>query len=140
MTIWAAALLVVVPLSQPTGDAERLQGEWTRVRSVIDGKEKDGTAADAISLRIEKDRVYLLRDGKKAETPEIRLTLETSTMPRLLDVAVAKGPSLEGIYKLEGKRFTVCLQTGPGTKDRPTAFDAPVGSGLTVIVYEKKEP
>lgn len=120
-------------------DLKLLQGDWIQVRSVKDGKETEGTPADALVVRIAKDAILLVRDGKVLDTPAIRIKLETNAEPRLIDVAFAGGPTLEGIYKIEGKRWTVCLQGASGAKDRPTAFEAPAGSDKTIVVLEKKD-
>jgi hypothetical protein len=46
--------------------------------------------------------------------------------------------SMVGIYELDGDALKICFAK-PGTKDRPTSFQAKPKSGESLIVYERQK-
>src|SRR5262249_26261721 len=69
--------------------------------------------------------------------------LGPTNSPRTIDVTFTegerKGQTAVGVYEIEGDTFRVCVAR-PGD-ERPAEFSARVGSGRTLVVYqrEKKE-
>jgi uncharacterized protein (TIGR03067 family) len=116
-------------------DLDKLQGDWRKVESQVDG---NAEAADTMpSVRIRDDKVRLLQNGNEQEGIELKLKLDAQTNPRLIDIVLPDGQTLEGIYKLEAGRWTICIRSEAGVKDRPTTFESKPGSKLILAVFEK---
>ncbi len=60
--------------------------------------------------------------------------LDPDASPKTIDMTFTKGPEKGntslGIYKLEGDVWTICLTLT--AKERPTKFEAELGSGLVL--------
>jgi uncharacterized protein (TIGR03067 family) len=133
---WATLLLIAPVLmaeEKPT-DLDRLQGEWRRVQFEIDGKA--GEAEPNPGLRIAADKISLQQNGKDLELV-LTLKLDPTTDPKLLDLTLPDGQTLEGIYKLEENRWTVCIHGEPNIKNRPNTFESKPGSKAILAVFEK---
>ena len=122
--------------AEPT-DLDQLQGDWRKVQF-----ENNGTPGEADAMptvRIREDKVRLLQEGKEQESIELKLKLEPATDPKLLDIVLPDGQTLEGIYKLEAGRWTICVNSEPGVKSRPATFESKQGSKLILAVFEKAQ-
>lgn len=132
--------LLLVGLGTVHGDEAAelaaLKGDWRTVSLENDGQAGEVTAA--ASLRIRDNKVILLQDGKELDA-EFTLKLETTTDPKLIDVTTPDGQTLEGIYKLEDKRWTICIRGDADIKDRPATFESKPGTKIILAVFEKVE-
>jgi uncharacterized protein (TIGR03067 family) len=132
--------LVAIPLAATAADKsdlDALQGDWRKTQFQLNGT--DGDADKQPSLRIRDDQVFTLQEGKENKDYVLKLKLDQTTNPKLLDVILPNGGTLEGIYKLEEGRWTICLNSDPGIKNRPTTFESPEGSKLIFAVFEKAQ-
>lgn len=111
-------------------DLEKLQGDWKQVRSEQNGESNEGPG---LTVRIKGDKLQLLVNGKPNEEAVITLKLDPSTDPKLIDVVLPNKSVIEGIYKLDGKKWTICVRTTADVKDRPAEF---VGKGNNVVLLE----
>lgn len=118
-------------------DREWHQGTWT-----VEAFESAGVATPAeirstIERVVEGDHVTWRRQGKAFAGTT--MVLDPAAEPMAIDLVPDGGPSrgekVLGIYRREGDRLTVCM-AAPGDP-RPTAFDAPKGSGRTFYVLRK---
>ena len=129
------ACLPAHALSDEKGDLDQLRGDWRKVQFEIGGT--PGEVDQQPSLRIRDGKVVTLQNGKEVDGLELTLKLDPTTTPKLLDVVLPDGQTLEGIYKLEEGRWTICLHIDPGVKNRPTTFESPPDSKLILAGFEK---
>jgi uncharacterized protein (TIGR03067 family) len=124
-------------------DLKTMQGDWAGDSFTRDGMAFPPDDAQALFRTVKGDRYTLSRFRKKVGSG--KFTIDATKSPREITFypdAPPKGkpaPAMPGIYKIEGDRITMCYPA-PGGK-RPTKFEAPEGSGLSLVVWvrEKKE-
>lgn len=124
-------------------DLKAMQGDWAGDSFTRDGAAFPADDAQALFRTVKGDRYTLSRFRKKVGSG--KFTLDATKSPRQIDFhpdAPPKGkpvPPLLGIYKIDGDRITMCYG-GPGGK-RPAKFEAPEGSGASLVVWvrEKKD-
>lgn len=137
IAVLALLQLPAFALSADQGDVDQLHGDWRKVQFEFNGT--PGDADQQPSLRIRDGKALTLQNGKETPGIELTLKLDPTTSPKLIDVVLPDGQILEGIYKLEENRWTICLHTEPGVKNRPTIFESPQGSKLVLAVFEKAQ-
>ena len=68
---------------------------------------------------------------------KIPFTIDATTTPKVIDFDMTGNPDLntvlEGIYKLDGDRLTICLHITKDKKERPTDFTTFEGSNRIVV-------
>ncbi len=140
----AAGPAVSIPADdQGTADAARLEGRWKVVALESDGRKATPAELDAM-----KDGGWVFK-GTEVSFEDPRIPTVTSSFkldpgkdPKEIDVIGLDGPqkgkSMEGIYKLEDGRLTICVRDlASAGKGRPSAFVTEAGSGLGLIVLER---
>lgn len=118
---------------------DRLQGYYKVVRSVISGKEIPQDTPTFVVF--DGSVIKVLEEGdfdKGKDLFSFKLLPETD--PRGIDFFHLDGPRKneldQGIYRVEGKNLTICIQDGVGA-GRPKAFESKAGSRMKLIVLEK---
>src|SRR5688500_8385338 len=146
MSRWPAPLLLVLtaiapaapgPKDRPTVDPD-LAGDW-----VLEAVTQGGVAVrrHLIPAHAEftpgGERIGRNRNGGIVSTE--RYTADRARTPRALDLwtpadttAVARG-----VYAIDGDRLIIVYVTDAGA-ERPTRVDAPAGSKVFQVVYERK--
>jgi RNA polymerase sigma factor (sigma-70 family) len=119
-------------------ELKALQGDWKFVAASGDGR-KPASAEELKGMRWTFKGARLQGSGpggKQVEMGEVRL--DPGKDPKHIDLVAPegdqKGKTLQGIYKLEKGRLTICLRD-PG-KSRPTEFTADAGSDQEMITLE----
>ncbi|HXD86470.1 MAG TPA: TIGR03067 domain-containing protein [Urbifossiella sp.] len=119
----------------------QLQGRWELQWMEREEKrqESDGTAV----VTIKGDRWMF---GKR----EIGvIEIDPSTNPMVIDIRVKKdlaeadkGQTLEGIFKLDGDRLTICFSRSRGEagKERPTAFSTKGNARMVLQEFKRVKP
>jgi uncharacterized protein (TIGR03067 family) len=115
-----------------------LAGAWTAVESRRDGQ----PAPDVIGHRllIKGDRFEIhSADGTLLYSGAIKT--DASVTPAGIDFLHAhgglEGKVWKGIYALEKGRLTICDNAPNSDTPRPTAFDAPAGSGYVLVTFTR---
>src|SRR5262249_55484684 len=116
---------------------------WACDSVTSDGMAFPADEAQARFRTVKGDTYTMFRFRKKLGSGKV--TINATKSPKEIDFtpdAPAKGKAVQaitGISKIEGARMTICHGV-PGGK-RPTKFEAPEKSGLTLTVWvrEKKE-
>ena len=111
------------------GDEQRLQGSWVVVHNEL---MRSPTPELHGRVHIYKGRRFHLDTDGGSE--EFRIDEQSS--PKRIDFDDGRLPLIQGIYKLDGDRLTVC--TGAPGKRRPTDFATSLGSRsiLTILVRQ----
>ena len=160
--LFVAATLVGVAMSpcladdKKPADRERLVGKWKVVEAVRDGE----TLKDVPPLVVEQFRfggpglsVFLKLPAKlvpaddlTAAYVEVSHALDPEADPKQITLGRGwggKGYSYPGLYELRGDRLRLCLTLkhwyihGTGGRVRPDKFEAPKGSGRTLVTFER---
>jgi uncharacterized protein (TIGR03067 family) len=121
------------------GEMARLQGRWTIVSVIANGRETGGNQIRGSSLVIRGDRYTVILDE---ETLDVTFRIDPSRVPAAIDLTYREefeSRTFRGIYRLEGDIFTICRPMRPGAP-RPAALDAPADSGLVLLVMKRQAP
>ncbi|HEY2784712.1 MAG TPA: sigma-70 family RNA polymerase sigma factor [Fimbriiglobus sp.] len=117
-------------------DREALQGTWN-----VSTLESDGIKiADQM---VQGSKIVLkgnaFTTASMGSTYEGAYTLDPDKSPKTIDMTFTKGPekgnTALGIYKLDGDTWTICLTVT--AKERPTKFEAKLGSGLALETLKR---
>ena len=124
------------PLDKAT--LAKLQGKWQLTQVEHGGK--SAPAKDLANQTVEIKGVRTTaRDGDDIKDETKIVVLETKGKPATIDLEMMsgddKGKTLACIWKLDGKKLSICLPE-PG-KARPKAFEGKEGTGHTLLVFEK---
>jgi RNA polymerase sigma factor (sigma-70 family) len=118
-------------------DFDRLQGAWESVSAVRNGEE-----SKPLRFVIERNMVRYPEFVNVIGRPFLadRIAALRPSTPRQIDIEVLSNPaegksSLVGIYNLDGDQLTICLG-----QERPTKFESPKGSGISLFVMQRQKP
>jgi uncharacterized protein (TIGR03067 family) len=114
-----------------TGDEQRLQGAWVVVHNEI-----MGAPTPQLHGRVhfyEGRRFHLDTDSGSEE-----FRVDEQSNPKRIDFDDGRLPLIQGIYKLEGDRLTVCTNS-PG-RPRPEAFATAPGSRIILTILNRQPP
>jgi len=139
LLILTAVLLVAADAQDDAvkKDLKKLQGHWTLVSAVVDGKK---IPADVI-----KD-VHVVIEGPKytydgAVKREMTITLDPTKKPKEIDLTQMKDGKTKtsrAIYEVEGNTLKVCRHQD-GAQPRPTSFLSKPGSGWSSSVWKREK-
>jgi uncharacterized protein (TIGR03067 family) len=137
-------LALVCSLPSPRGEAcvndavNPLLGNWRPVKMERGGEVvKDAFLPDARFV-VSGDALQLVVGEKKHR--EYRIRVNPAATPPAIDLTPLVGPGagspFRGIYRLEGKRLTLCWQLGKD-QQRPKAFGGD-GQDLATLTLERE--
>jgi uncharacterized protein (TIGR03067 family) len=135
------AVAVGAPALKDKDKAPAIVGEWV-VESVANNGAPAGVGG-GLRYTFTADGEWLIhREGK--ELPLVGATrgytVDPKPNPPAVDLVTSRAAGGEsrllGIFKVEGDTLTICGTRAKGG-DRPTKFDAPEGSNLTVYVLKR---
>ena len=135
LTALAIALGAPAPKEDPKKEPQPLVGEWVAEKGVIRGKEQ-AFPPGGVAFEFTADGKLLVRDGTKQADPADYMT-DPKKSPAEIDImppADQKQPPSSGIFKVEGDTLTICARRGG---KRPTKFESPVGSDLTLLTLKR---
>jgi uncharacterized protein (TIGR03067 family) len=124
LAAWAVLLWAGAVFPQPCvpGEVGRLRGEW-RLVATRDERRTD-PAGEQIHMVIRSDgRVLLKAGGQTTHLGVLRLGL--SAEAKLLDLELANGQTVRGVYELKGDELFICCDVAG--RPRPAGLE-PTGS------------
>ena len=112
-----------------------IEGEWV-AESIIDNGKPRPIPDAGISFTFTKDKDYIVVDnGMKSPASPFRIDLKKS--PHEIDLDIACGFILRGIFKIEGDTLTLCTANPLGGVARPTEFESAERSGRRLFVFKR---
>lgn len=118
---------------------ESLQGKWSILRSVYDGRDVSKNAAADSGLYFQSNTVKLV--GSVIDQP-LACTYDVTTFPCRVTMQSESGePYLQGIVEVTGNTLRLCYRMH-AKKDMgfPRDFESSVGSGLMLIEAIRSAP
>ncbi len=116
-----------------------LQGSWTCVSALIDGKPLADETVQQLRLTLTADR-YKTQRGEQVLF-DSTYTTDASKNPKTIDMVGTegelKGKAALGIYKIDGDVLTISYVM-PG-KERPMAFSSEPMSGAFLVVWKRAQ-
>lgn len=136
----AAAVVVLAAgvglAADPPAAVKELQGAWAIHAATLSGRDHlDDFQGMTLTVTGEK---YTIEFGPNSDHGTI--TVDAAKSPKWIDVTTRKdgpfkGRTLPGIYKLDGGKLVLCLDSE--AKARPTAFEAKEKTSVMLLTYER---
>jgi uncharacterized protein (TIGR03067 family) len=122
-------------------ELRQLEGTWKIISAEANGKKVPPEELGRYQLLIEPGgRMTALKEGRV--TLQGSMALDPTRMPKNLDVTFTQGEQSGktslGIYEIKDGAFTFC-RASPG-RERPSEFASKLGTGITLITYERRRP
>jgi uncharacterized protein (TIGR03067 family) len=115
-----------------------MEGTWSFRSLEVDGNALPASILTGSSLLIDGDR---FRMESPEATYEGIFTIDVEQTPHRIDIDFVEGPEAgnrcEGLFELDGDRFTICL--GLSGSSRPNGFATAPGSGHALEVLVRVE-
>jgi uncharacterized protein (TIGR03067 family) len=133
-----AALTVSAPAlkEKPKAAADEPTGEWEIQGITVSGRQTVFNGQVIYSFT--KDGKWAVSRDGKATGIELRVEFDAKAAPPTIDLISnpqAATSRQQGIYKIDGDTLTICVRRGKA--ERPTAFESPEGSGVTLYVMKR---
>lgn len=137
--VLALALVAGAPNKKdpPAKEPPSIVGEWVGETAVSGGKPKPPAPDGGITFTFTADGKLLVREGKRDKPEEGTYKADPKKSPAEIDLVpqtAGNGPTLQGIYKIDGDTLTFCFALGA---ERPTEFASPVGSQVMLITCKR---
>jgi len=144
---WLLAVAITalsVTFAQAADDAvqqeiAKWKGTWKAVSMEHDGKLSPPEKLKSIKLTVEGAN-YHFQNGDFGERGTYKFHPDAN--PKALDIVVGEGPDKGKvylvIYKVEGQRLTICLESD--NKNRPKEFTGKAGGGCVLEIWERTAP
>ena len=123
------------PLSKK--DLGRLQGTWTLVSAMQDGKAlaEDKVKNTTIVFKDDTFRFPELAEYATSRTGTIKI--DATKTPRQMDAISTENEVMLGIYELHGDNYKVCF--APAGKPRPDELTSKPGGGYILQVWARQK-
>jgi uncharacterized protein (TIGR03067 family) len=126
----------------PEDDLDKLQGTWSLVSAVRDGKDVPDDEVGRTTLVIKGHRFTFPEDTTVGTGPSGTFTIDPSRTPKAIDATPDSGPhkgeTWLGIYEIAGDLYKIGF--APPDKPRPTRFVSEPGSGRLHSVWRRGKP
>ncbi len=133
---------IFIAADAPKDDLDKLQGTWSLVLAVRDGKDVPDDEVSRTTLVIKGDAFTFPEDARVGTGPSGKFTIDPSRTPRGIDATPSSGPNKGktwlGIYAITGDLYKVAF--APPGKARPTEFSSELGCGRLLSVWRRGTP
>lgn len=134
--------VLLVAADTPEIDLGKLQGTWSLVMAVRDGKEIPDHEVARTTLVIKGDSFAFPHEATVGTGPSGTLKIDPAQTPKAIDATPASGPDVGeiwlGIFEIDGDLYHVCF--APPGKPRPLRFVSAPGSGTLHSVWRRGKP
>jgi uncharacterized protein (TIGR03067 family) len=141
MTRTFALMMCVVSVGQAIAadpDPKTLAGTWAIYAATLGGRDHledytgmvlkvDGTKYDVGFGTVRDEGTFTLGETKEHKTIDLK------TKPG----GLFKGRTMPGIYKIEGDKLTICVNTE--TQDRPDKYEAPAQTQIMLLTFVREK-
>ncbi len=119
-------------------ELEKFQGTWDFVSLEVNGEQKPDEDFKRYTVVFKGDQWIVFEGTNVAAQKTIQLN--PAANPKCIDAypPPGTGPTIRGIYVLEGDTLTVC-DRGEDNGGRPTEFRTEPNSGLVLFVYKRPQ-
>jgi uncharacterized protein (TIGR03067 family) len=132
----------LIAADAPKDDLHKLQGTWSLVSAVRDGKDVPDDEVNRATLVIQGNTFTLPEDARVATGPSGTFTIDPSRTPRAIDATPSSGPNRGetwlGIYEVMGDLYKIAF--APPGRARPTRYVSEPGSGQLHSVWRRGTP
>jgi uncharacterized protein (TIGR03067 family) len=118
-------------------DLEGLQGTWSLVSAMEDGKSLAEDKVKQTTIVIKDDTFDFPHLAKDATSKAGTIKLDATKKPKQMDTVSTEKEVMLGIYELEGDGYKVCF--APVGKPRASKFTSQSGSGNILQVWEREK-
>ena len=134
----------IISLARAEDDAlkkalAQLQGEWSMVSGVADGRPMPEEMLKQMKRICKGDETTTLMGGQLYF--KAKITIDPSKSPKTIDYEMTegftKGKRQLGIYEVDGDSFKSCF--GKPGAERPTDFASKPGDGRTSSVWKREK-
>jgi uncharacterized protein (TIGR03067 family) len=119
-------------------DPKPLAGMWAIHAATLGGRDHlddykgmvlkiDGTKYDVGFGMVKDEGTFKLGEAKEHKTIDLKTK----------DGGLFKGRTMPGIYKIDGDKLTICVNTE--TQDRPTTYEAPAQTQIMLLTFVREK-
>jgi uncharacterized protein (TIGR03067 family) len=124
--------------AKPADAKASLDGTWVAVATIKNGAEAPKEELEGTKVTFKDNTFTLTQGGKEMKgTIQIDATKKPATIDIELTEGGDKGETGSGIFELKGDDLKLCL--GLHGNPRPTAFEAPEGSGCVLVTLKREK-
>jgi uncharacterized protein (TIGR03067 family) len=136
--VFFLALASGVDCGEDDADVKRMEGTWSPASAELAGVKLPEEAVKAMKL-ILKGNEYTVLIGEKKDQGTVKL--DTSKMPRAMDVTGTQGPNqgktYRAIYEITKDGLKICYDLSG--KDRPAEFATRANTELFLVTYTREK-
>jgi len=118
-------------------DLEKIQGTWSLVSAMEDGKSLPEDHVKRMTIVIEGNTFRFPGLAEDATSRDGTFKLDATKNPKEIDATSEENAVSLGIYELESDKYKVCFAS-PG-KARPINFSSAAGSGQILQSWEQQK-
>ena len=118
-------------------DLEKLQGTWSLLSAMDDGKSLAQDKVKQTTIVIEHDTFRFPHLAEDATSKAGSIKLDATKTPKQMDTVSTEKEVMVGIYELQGDSYRVCF--APVGKPRPSEFTSKAGSGNILQVWQRQQ-
>ena len=118
-------------------DLHRLQGTWTLVSAVQDGKALPEDKVIKTTIVFKDDTFRFPGSAEYATSRKGTIKVDATKTPKQMDAISTEKEVMSGIYQLNGDNYKVCF--APVGKPRPDELTSKPGSGYILQVWQRQK-
>jgi len=133
------ATVFVLACAEPANAQATLEGVWTATKAERDGKAANDLVGHRLSFTGNRFEIRS-KDGKTLSAGPVRI--DARAKPAAIDFENTEKDLKglwKGIYALKGDTLNICDNAPDMSKDRPTTFDARMGSGYVCVTFAREK-
>jgi len=122
----------------PAEEARKLSGSWIAAEAQRDGRPAPEDIGHQLAFN--GDRFIITSDGQPvySGTFSVNPGVQPAQITFVHAEGQAQGQTWEGIYRLDGRKLTICDDAFDPAKARPSGFSTSAGSGHVLITFTRQ--